>query len=388
MDGELSVDNILAPEEVEALFEDTGTEETSPADNKEEQPAGQEGEKKEKETTEVVDVDALFAEKPESVSSGQENNTEDKEDTPPKEDGTSSHFYSSIAKALKEEGILPDLDDEAYSKVKTPEDFRDLIEQKIHDGLDERQKRIDEALNAGVEQPVITQYENTLKYLDKIDETALSDEGEQGENLRRQLIYQDFINRGFSKERADREVKRSFDAGNDVDDAKDALESNKDFFKTQYQDIVKNAQAEDQKIEQERKEQASKLKTSILEDQKVFGEIEVDKTTRQKVYDNISKPIYKDPETGDYLTAIQKYERDNSTDFLKNVGLIFTLTDGFKNLNGLVKGKVSKEVKKGLRELESTINNTQRTSDGNLKLVSGVDEDPESFIGKGYKLDI
>jgi hypothetical protein len=70
------------------------------------------------------------------------------------------------------------------------------------------------------------------------------------------------------------------------------------------------------------------------------------------------------------------------------VGLIFTLTDGFKNLNGLVKGKVSKEVKKGLRELESTINNTQRTSDGNLKLVSGVDEDPESFIGKGYKLDI
>lgn len=389
MDGELSVDNILAPEEVEALFEDTGTEETPPADNKEEQPASQEEEKKEKETTEVIDVDALFTDKPESVSSGKENNQEEKEDTTStQDDGTSPNFYSSIAKALKEEGILPDLDDEAYSKVKTPEDFRDLIEQKIHDGLDERQKRIDEALNAGVEQPVITQYENTLKYLDKIDETALSDEGEQGENLRRQLIYQDFINRGFSKERAGREVKRSFDAGNDVDDAKDALESNKDFFKTQYQDIVKNAQAEDQKIEQERKEQASKLKTSILEDQKVFGEIEVDRTTRQKVYDNISKPIYKDPETGDYLTAIQKYERDNSTDFLKNVGLIFTLTDGFKNLNGLVKGKVSKEVKKGLRELESTINNTQRTSDGNLKLVSGVDEDPESFIGKGYKLDI
>ena len=389
MDEELSVDNILAPEEVETLFEDPGTEETPPADNKEGQPTGQEERKKEKETTEVVDVDALFTDKPESVSSGKENNQEEREDTTStQDDGTSPNFYSSIAKALKEEGILPDLDDEAYSKVKTPEDFRDLIEQKIHDGLDERQKRIDEALNAGVEQPVITQYENTLKYLDKIDETALSDEGEQGENLRRQLIYQDFINRGFSKERADREVKRSFDAGNDVDDAKDALESNKDFFKTQYQDIVKNAQAEDQKIEQERKEQASRLKTSILEDQKVFGEIEVDKTTRQKVYDNISKPIYKDPETGDYLTAIQKYERDNSTDFLKNVGLIFTLTDGFKNLNGLVKGKVNKEVRKGLRELENTINNTQRTSDGNLKLVSGVDEDPESFIGKGYKLDI
>ena len=76
------------------------------------------------------------------------------------------------------------------------------------------------------------------------------------------------------------------------------------------------------------------------------------------------------------------------TEFLKNVGLLFTLTDGFKNLDGLVKGKVRKEVKKGLRELEQTLNNTSRTPDGNLKFVSGVDEDPESFIGKGYTIDI
>lgn len=64
------------------------------------------------------------------------------------------------------------------------------------------------------------------------------------------------------------------------------------------------------------------------------------------------------------------------------------MTDGFKNLDGLVKGKVKREVKKGLRELENTINNTARTSDGSLKYVSGVDEDPESFIGKGWKLDV
>jgi hypothetical protein len=70
------------------------------------------------------------------------------------------------------------------------------------------------------------------------------------------------------------------------------------------------------------------------------------------------------------------------------VGLLFTLTDGFKNLDGLVKGKVNKEVKRGLRELENTLNNTSRTSDGNLKFVSGVDEDPESFIGKGWSLDV
>ena len=388
MDEELSVDNILAPEEVDTLFEVNNEGETPPTEDIESTTEGQEGTKEKKETTEVVDVDALFTEKPESVSSGKENNQEEKEDTPPKEDGTSPNFYSSIAKALKEEGILPDLDDEAYSKVKSPEDFRNLIEQKIHDGLDERQKRIDEALTVGIEQPVVQQYENTLNYLDKIDENTLKDESDQGESLRRQLIYQDYVNRGFNKERATREVDRSFAAGNDVDDAKDALESNRDFFKTQYQNTVKDAQVEVEKDEQERKEQATKLKTSILEDQKVFGELAVDKSTRQRIFDNISKPIYKDPKTGDLYTAIQKYEMDNRTDFLKNVGLLFTLTDGFKNLDGLVKGKVNKEVKRGLRELENTINNTQRTSDGNLRLVSGMNDDPESFIGKGYKLDI
>ena len=79
---------------------------------------------------------------------------------------------------------------------------------------------------------------------------------------------------------------------------------------------------------------------------------------------------------------------ENRTDFLKNIGLLFTLTDGFKNLNGLIKGKVKKEVKSSLRELEHTLSNTLRTSDGNLKFVTGVVDDPESFIGKGWDLDV
>ena len=385
---ELSLDNILGAEEIENLFvEDDETQGTPPANGeppkKEEEPS-----KDKEETTEVVDVDNLFTDTPESVGSGKEN-TEEKEDTTPKGDGTSpKNFYSSIAKALKEEGIFPDLDDDGLSKVKDPEDFRDLIDQQIKAGLDERQKRIDEALNAGVEPTEIRKYENTINFLDSIKEENISDEGDKGEKLRKDLIYQDFINRGYSKERATREVQKSFNAGTDIDDAKEALKSNIDFFRDKYDELVNDAKSEVEQEERERKEQAEKLKSSILNDKDVFGDLSVDKSTRQKIYDNIAKPVYKDPETGEYFTAIQKYEMENRTDFLKNIGLLFTLTDGFKNLDGLVKGKVKKEVKKGLRELEHTLNNTARTSDGNLKFVSGVDEDPESFIGKGWNLDV
>lgn len=389
MEEELSLDNILGADEIENLFvDDEETQETPPAN--EETSEKEDKDKNKEETTEVVDVDTLFTEEPESVGSGKEDNKEKEGTESDKEKGTSpkNNFYSSIAKALKEEGIFPDLDEETADKIKAPEDFAEAVEKQIQARFDERQKRIDEALNAGIEPSEIKRYENTLSYLNSLQDSAISDETDKGEKLRQQLIFQDFINRGYSKERAQREVQKSFNSGTDIEDAKEALASNKEFFQNEYDNLVKEAQEEEKREAQERKEQAEKLKKSILEDTKVFGDIQVDKATRQKVFDNISKPVYKDPETGELFTAIQKYEMENRTEFLKNVGLLFTLTDGFKNLDDLVKGKVRKEVKKGLRELEHTLNNTSRTSDGNLKFASGVEDDPESFIGKGWDLDV
>lgn len=393
MEEELILDNILGAEEIENLFVDDEVQDTSPEDEvTPDQEDGKEDKKnkeKDEETTEVIDVDNLFTDEPESVGSGKDN-TKGKEDTSSREDSTSPQktIYSSIAKALKEEGIFPDLDDEVLSKVKEPEDFRDLVEQQIKAGLEERQKRIDDALNYGIEPTEIKRYENTLNFLDSVKEENITDESDKGEELRKNLIFQDFINRGYSRERATREVQKSFNAGTDIEDAKEALKSNTEYFKGKYDDLIEDAKLEAQKEEEDRKEQANKLKESILNEKNILGDLSIDKTTRQKIYDNISKPIYKDPETGEYYTAIQKYEKDNRVDFLKYLGLIFTLTDGFKSLDGLVKGKVKKEVKNGLRDLEHAINNTARNSDGNLKFVSGVDEDPESFIGKGWKIDV
>lgn len=387
MEEELSMDNILSADEIEGLFEDQEIQDTQPEENEENPDENQENNNEEtEETTEVTTENT--SEKPEGV--GSEDNREEQEDTTSNKSGSSpkNNFYSSIAKAFAEEGIFPDLDDESASKIKTPEEFRDLIEDRIKSELDERQKRVDEALNAGVEPSDIRKYENTISYLDSIKDETITSENEEGEKLRKQLIYQDFVNRGYSQERATREVKKSFDAGTDIEDAKEALKSNLEFFQGQYDNLIEEAKAEEEKEIKQRKEQAEKLKKSILEDKEVFGELSIDKKTRQKIFDNISKPVYKDPNTGQIFTALQKYEMENRTDFLKNVSLVFTLTDGFKNLDGLVKGKVKKEVKKGIRELENVLNNTARTSDGNLRFVSNVEDDPESFIGQGWTLDV
>lgn len=383
MGEELNLDNILGTEEIENLFEDSNVQETPPEETENKET------KSEENTTEVVDVNGLFADGPESVGS-EENEIEEQEGTKTdKGSGTSPKkgFYSSITNALKDEGIFPDLDDEVINNVKTAEDFRDLIDSQIRAGIEDRNKRIDDALSVGIEPTEIRKYENTINYLDSISDEAVSDESEKGETLRKQLIFQDFINRGYSKERAEREVNKSFNAGSDIEDAKEALASNKEFFENAYNNLIEEGKKAEREEEQKRKKQAEQLKKSILEDKEVFGEIQIDKATRQKVFDAISKPVYKDPETGEFYTAIQKYEKENHTDFMKNVGLLYILTDGFNSIDKLVKGKVRKEVKKGLRELENTLNNTSRTSDGNLRFISGVGDDSESSV-RGWDLDL
>ena len=381
---ELSVDNILSEQEVENLFTeyDDTNEGTGPDDNKPDET--------EQNTTEVnVDTETLFTDEPESVSSDED--SEDEEGTKSdkgKSDSPKKNFYSSIAKALKEDGVFPDLDDESLKSIVNPEDFAAIVEKQIQQKLDDKQKRIDEALTVGVEPTEIKKYENSISYLKSITEDAIKNETAEGEQLRKQLIFQDFINRGYSKERATREVQKSLNTGTDIEDAKEALQSNLDYFTEEYEDLINDAKEAQKAADAAKAAQMENLKTTILSADKTFTDIQINQATRQKIFDNIAKPVYTDEKTGEKLTAIQKYERENRIDFLKNISMVFTLTDGFKNFDGLIKNKVRKELNKGIKELEHTINNTSRTTNGSLNFVSGASEDNESFIGKGWSLDV
>lgn len=380
---DLSIDNILDQGDIDNLFMDNETQETqeSQPENK-----GNEDNKEtpEQEQTTEVNTDDLFVE-PESVGS-EENKEKEGTETEKVSTSPNNNFYSSIAKTFAVESIFPDLTDDEIKNANSAEALVELINKQIDSRLDEKQQRVISALDAGIEPDDIRRYENTLSYLDSIEEDKLNAETPEGEELRKRLIYQDYINRKFSPERANREVQRSIDSGNDITDAKEALQSNKEFFNDQYNDLLQKAKEEEQKFEKERKQQAEQLKKSIIEDKNLFGDLELNKSVRQKIFDNISKPVYKDEDSGAYITALQKYQKENPNDFLKNVSTIFTLTDGFKNIDKLVAKKASKEIRKGFRELENTLSNTQRNSDGSLNFVGGTNDEESMF--KGYKLDI
>lgn len=356
-------------------FEDDSGE--TPEENKE-------GEDKDKPIAEV-NPETIFVEesedKPEKV--GDEDNDTNQEDSSSEKKGSSSSVYSSIATALKEDGVL-DLEDDDIKKIIEPEDFAEAIQKQVDKKLDETQQRIKQALDYGVEPDEIKSYEQTIAFLETIDDETLSDESEKGETLRKQILYQDFINKGYSEERATREVDKSIKAGEDLEDAKLALIDNKEYFKKSYQDSIKEAKDLVDKQKVMETEQLTKIKKSILETEEPFEGIKIDKLQRNKIYETLTKPVFKTQE-GKMLTTIQKFESENPIEFKQKLATLFVLTDGFKKLDSVVKGKVQQATKKGLRELEHVIKNTPTYGSGRLNLANSYG-DEESH--KGLKLDI
>ena len=157
MEG-LDFGGILGEAEVNAIF--GGSEETTETETQETPPEEKENNKEQEETTEVTSVEDLFNTE-ESESVGSEDENKGKEDTKSKKAG-SPNTYSSIAKAFADEGIFPDLEDDEVEKIDSAESLRAAIDKQIQAGLDEKQKRIDQALNYGVETSEVKKYEQTL----------------------------------------------------------------------------------------------------------------------------------------------------------------------------------------------------------------------------------
>lgn|SRR5574344_837516 len=378
----LDLSNLLSSEELEELDAAEKQQTETP-------PPGQ-GEETKQEIIDTEDptVDDLFGSESVGDDKDKEEHKEEKKSTTTSEgEGTSpANLYSSIAKAFKVDGIFSDLKDEEVEKVSSAEDFSELVEKQIEAKLDETQKRINAALNNGVDPSQIQVYENSTAILNKIKEEDITDETEKGAALRKNLIKTDYLNRGLDEARAEALAQRAFDNNTDIEDAKVALQGNKDFYNDGYKKLLKEAEESAKKDREKKQAQAEALRKSILEDSKAFGEIEVDKKTRQKIYDVINKPVYKNPENGQYMTELQKFEMEHKSDFMKYLAYYFVVSDDFKSLKNL-ETKVEKKVaSKGIKELEHTLNTTARNPDGSLRFVSGV-SDNDSYINSGWSID-
>lgn len=378
---ELSLDN------VQIGFEDTLFE----SDDTSEETENSSDEKNDKEENKVTEVnpDELFdddEDEPESV--GDEDNNQETR-TPPEEStgDSSADFYSSIASALRKDGVLEYLDDDTLKDIKTAEDFKEMFNNEVEKRISEIDSRVNEALNNGGEPAEIRKYENTLKALDKFTKEYLSDENsEEAAEDRKRLIYQDYLNKGFSQERASKMVQKSLDAGSEIDDALEALEENKKFFTNVYNDYLKELKNEEQKRQEFLQQKEEELQKLVLDTEEPFDGISLDKTTRGKVLDAISKTTIKGDD-GKYYTKLQDYQLKNPNEFLYKLGVVFTLTDGFKNIDKLIGKKVKQKTNENIRGLERTLKN-QKNYGGTPRYVSNGYDDSKNQNFSRFSLNI
>ena len=378
MDG-IGLDNILGVDEVNKMFSAQDGEAAEAAEPAEED-TGQTLDNS-NETTETAEVDFsdLLGNQPESV--GSEENTGGNRETPESSDGSGTpqtNLFSSIARILRDKGVFPDLSDEALSGVLNEEALEKLFEDKVTGMLDERQKRIENALNGGATSEEVQAYQQALnlsQFLERKDTfDTLVKEGEDGEKLRKQVMYQDYVNRGFAHEKAVRLVQRSIDDGTDIDDAKDAFESCKDFYRTQVENYQNELDSRQKQQKAEEEKQYASLKKHILDRDSFYDGVKVDKSVRQRAYDSITKPVYRD-ESGNYMTALQKYQREHPVEFMENVALLYALTDEFKSVDRLAREKAKAKVKSSFNEIATVLNNSRMNGDGTLNLANGVPDD-------------
>ena len=331
-----------------------------------ENPDVEETQEQEPDENEVITEDEQH---PESVGN-EEQDTEGKEQDQPKDikGGSSPKIYSSIASLMREDGTLPDLTDEEIDGITDAETLYAAVNKQITASMEDRIRKADEALNAGVEPSVIQQYQNAIDSLSSINEEQLIAEDDNGKALRKNLIMLEFTNKGFSRERAEKEATKSFSAGTDIEDAKEYLENLKNYYKDSYQKEIDTQKKAQEEAEAETKKNVETLKTNMLDSKrKLFGELEIDNVTRQKAFDALTKPTYRGKD-GNYLTAVNKYINEHPLEFQETIGLIYQMTNGFKEVGSLFKGAVKKEKKKAISELETAIQNTQRNSAGVLDL--------------------
>lgn len=277
--------------------------------------------------------------------------------------------FSSIAKQFADEGVW-ELDDE---EVKDADSFKSLIKKAIENGIDEKTKRVSELLDMGADSKDIKEFEDTIEYLHGIQNEDILAEGEDGDNLRRRLIMQDLINNGVDEQEAVTKVKEIFKKGNDITEAKKALQANKDYFQKAYKEMAEEQRKKADEWDKSVQKQTEELKTSIMSNDKFLGELDIDEKIKKQALANLSEPKYKDKQSGQMLTAIQRYERENKTEFLKNLGLVFTLTDGFKNMDKLVNKAVKRRVNNEISGIEDLLKNPSG-SDASLSMVTGAND--------------
>lgn len=293
--------------------------------------------------------------------------------------GQGEGVYSSVARALMEDGIFNTLD---VSGVNDASSFRDAMEAEINNRLTPLQQRVNAALNYGMQPDEIQDYESALSEAQGYTDDMVKDESDDGVELRKNLIYQACLARGMNEQQAEREVNKSFKAGTDIEDSLDARNTVIEAIKYRYDEAAR------ERAEAQRQAQANRdgfnraLYESVAQDDgSMFGELTAN--TKRIVLGNMFDRSVR-MEDGRMMTPIEAMAASDPIRFQKALAVAFTLTGGFRDFNKLGAVRANRAVKRGIEGLEKALRGGSGRSGGSYKYANNAasefDNDTELLV--------
>lgn len=295
------------------------------------------------------------------------------------DDGDSSpSLYSSLAKVLAEEGLLPSFNEEDQ-KLETKEDFIEAFRKEIKNseyaGLNETQRKYLEGLGNGIPEDDVRQQITIESQLNNITE----DEIKSNQELRKQIILNDFILKGYNKEKAEKLTQRSFDIGEDESDALEAMNDVKGFYQKEYDRKVKEAQDAKKQAEEQSAKQLEDLRKTITEFKEVIPGVKVSEKDKTKIYEMATKPVAQ-LQNGTYINALMKAKIEDPVNFEAKLNYLFYITKEFKDFDIIKKTQKSKATK----ELSDFVKGNTFTPSGSSS-TDNLDFDPYK---SGFSSDV
>lgn len=299
-------------------------------------------------------------------------------------EGNSPDFYNSIATSLLSDGILL-LPEEDIKNIKTAEELSSAFKKHIELQLSEENRRVLEALDLGIPKEEFSQVEKIITWLSNIDEDELSDETDDANILRQNIIYQDLINSGVTPDKAKQLVKHSLDQGTDIEDALKAYEANKSYYLAKRGELIEERKKQIEEKKQAEKQRQENIKKLFLEKEEPVKGIKLSKIQRDNLYEQATKIVGKNKD-GKFITALEKYAENNPENYQYNLNVLFYLTDGFKDLEKVISKEVTEQTKSKLRDLEKAL----KTPSGHSSLDNlrfGNDTSPDA-THDGFSIDL
>ena len=321
-----------------------------------------------KKVEQTINTDGEDLDDPESVANQSKDKTqvqagktadgkEGSDSSSPKLNET-EQLYSKLAAEFKSKGVLPELED--ITAIKSLEDLNAAIKKQIASGLTDRQKLIEEAQSAGAPVAKVTEMVNTIDKLEAVTPEFIKDD--KNVNFRLTAIAQDFIEKGYTEDRAHAMAQRSVDAGTDIEDAEFALASLIKSEKESLASIIQSAKEKEQ-------DSLKDIKSYISNTAEVIPGISLTDSQKDELYKQITTDL------GNKENAFVKAQKSDPIGSRIKLETLHFLTKGFTDFSVFgqkAESKITNNIENLLRGVSftesGTIDTNSQDSNSNFKL--------------------